>query len=148
MLSCELEIEEDKSEIMREVTDKEGNTKEVSYVPRRFLHQYDFEMLIRVRHPYFETMRFRLNENTLELERSENRRGAMLQHGSAMMDPTQNITYRKYVSMGEEIREILTGVCETESVSQEAPAADPKVCPCCNAPNEGGKFCPYCGTPR
>ena len=70
VLSCELKIDEDKTEIMREITDRDGNSKRVSYHPSRFLYEYNFEMLIRVQHPYFDEMRFRLNDRTLELESS------------------------------------------------------------------------------
>jgi len=137
VLSCELKIDEDETELMREVTDQEGNTKEVSYTPRRFLHEYDFEMLIRVQHPYFDDMRFQLNDRTVELE------------SFGRVDPTRDMNYRRYASMGEEIVQLLTGVPATAeaSVQAEEPAAPaPKFCPNCGAPCEGGKFCQSCGS--
>ena len=142
VLSCELEIEEDKTEMMREVTDKEGNTKEVSYNPRRFLHQFDFEMRIRVRHPYFDEMRFRLNENTLELERSEARNVSMYQYATGNLHPSQDPQYKKFTAMGEEIKQLLTAA-EPTTLVEEEPAA--KCCPYCGAPDEGERFCPHCG---
>ena len=146
VLSCELNIDENQTEIMREITDKEGNTREVSYTPKRFLFEYDFEMIIRVRHPYFDDMRFRLNNSTLELESSGVRPGSMLNYGVGTIDPTRDIEYRRYASMGEEIVQILTADPETpEQVEIPAPSA-PKFCPNCGAPYEGGKFCQSCGS--
>lgn len=144
VLSCELKVEEDTSEIMREITDAEGNKKEVSYVPKRFLHQYDFEMLIRVRHPYFDDMSFRLNNHTLELESGGISRGGMAVFGAGAMDPTRDINYRSYVSMGEEITQILTA--EPEAPVQTEAVNRPKFCPDCGAPTDGGKFCQNCGS--
>ena len=151
ILSCELQIDEDQEEIMREITDKEGNTKEVSYSPRRFLFRYDFDVVIRVRHPYFDDMNFRLNNNTLELESSGKRIGG-IQYGVGTIDPSRDMGYRKYVSMGEEIVQILTAAPEAvvkapDMSAQEAPSAPvSKSCPNCGAASNGGKYCEFCGS--
>ena len=137
VLSCELKVDEDETELMREVTDQEGNTKEVSYTPRRFLHEYDFEMLIRVQHPYFDDMCFQLNDHTIELE------------SIGRVDPTRDMNYRRYASMGEEIVQLLTGVpaaAEAPVQAEEPATPAPKFCPNCGAPYEGGKFCQSCGS--
>lgn len=150
VLSCELKIDEDKSEIMREITDKDGNRKEVSYSPRRYLYQYDFEMIIRVQHPYFDEMRFRLNNCTLELESSGTNVSGLFSYGVGAIDPTRDVEYRRFVSMGEEIVQLLTAVPQTVTAKLAAPAAPeapkPKFCPNCGAPYEGGKFCQSCGS--
>lgn len=148
VLSCELKIDEDKTEIMREITDKEGNTKEVSYNPRRFLYEYDFEVLIRVQHPYFDEMRFQLNDHTVELETNGTSTGGVLNFVTGAMNPTRDINYRNYASMGEEIVQILTAAPAAEPpVQAEEPAAPaPKFCPNCGAPADGGKFCQNCGS--
>ena len=149
VLSCDLKISEDKTELKREVTDKEGNTKYVSYVPQRFLYEYDFDMIIRVCHPYFDDMRFRLNRDTLELETSGARPGGLINYSVGTMDPTRDIGYRNYVSMGEEIKQILTSAPAAPAapvVPQEPVAPKPKFCPNCGAPYEGGKFCQSCGS--
>ena len=153
VLSCNLDIEERQEEIMREITDKDGNTKEVSYVPRRFLYEYNFEMLIRVRHPYFDDMRFRLNDQTLELESNGTRGSNRFANLSAPgIDPTRDINYRNYVSMGEEIVQLLTSAPAAVVEAPPAPAAEipavsgPKFCQNCGAPADGGKFCQSCGS--
>ena len=63
----DLDIDEDTDEEMREIRDKDGNTKEVSYVPPKFTWTYNFYMVIRVNHPYFDEIRFRLNDSDVEL---------------------------------------------------------------------------------
>ena len=147
VIGCELKIDEDKNEIMREITDKDGNQKEVSYSPRRFLYQYDFEMIIRVQHPYFDDMRFRLNSRTLELESSGTSVGGLFSYGVGTMDPSRDMEYRRYVSMGEEIIQMLTAAPQTAAAEPAAPVANvPKFCPNCGAPYEGGKFCESCGS--
>ena len=152
VLSCELDVDEHREEITREVTDKEGNTKQVSYNPKRFLYQYNFEMKLRVNHPYFDDMDFRLNDRTLELESSGTSVGGLFSYGVGTIDPTRDINYRSYVSMGEEIVQILTSREEAPAAAPvaqepEAPVAEgPKVCPNCNAPADGSKFCQYCGS--
>lgn len=147
VIGCELKIEEDKSEIMREITDKDGNRKEVSYSPRRFLYQYDFEVIIRVQHPYFDDMKFRLNNRTLELESGGTGVGGLFSYGVGTMDPSRDVEYRRFVSMGEEIVQTLTAAPQTEPAAPAAPEEPkPKFCPNCGAPADSGKFCQNCGS--
>lgn len=80
---CFLDIEEIKTEIMRE--DKDG--KEVSYPIRRYEYSYNFEVVIEVEHPYFNEIRFKLN--LFEVDGQSRRE------------------YDEYKEMGEEICEIL-----------------------------------------
>ena len=115
ILSCQLDIDESKQEIMREVTDKDGNRKKVSYSPRRYLYRYDFDMIIKVRNPYFDDMKFQLNDTTLELESGGTSVGGLLSYAVGTIDPTRDMGYRNYKAMGEEIVQILTA----------APAANP-----------------------
>ena len=61
---CDLDIDEDRSEEKRETPDG----KEVSYNPPRYTWSYDFRMTIRVNHPYFDDMRFNLNNSTVHIE--------------------------------------------------------------------------------
>ena len=145
---CDLDIDETQNEIKR--TDSSGNA--VSYNPPRYQYSYDFYMVIRVNHPYFDKMRFRLNDSSVEVkERVTN--GSLLNTlilnniGSSLSD----VEYREYEEMGNEIKEALTKVREQARENIESEKA-PKVavaCKSCGAttlPDENG-CCEYCGSP-
>ena len=131
---CEIEVQESKKEQKRK--DSEG--KEQSYIPPRYTYEYDFYVLIHVNSPWFDRIRFQLNDSTLESER-------------AMTAVSKNAAYEKLESQGEEIRQILLQTQQTRS-DQIASAQAPKtagVCPACGAvsmPDSQGR-CEYCGTP-
>lgn len=134
---CQLDIEEHRTEETRE--DKEGN--EISYQPPRYYYSYDFHMVIRVNHPYFDEISFNLNSSDVEINPD---RGT-----SVRPNPQMNPDYREYEEMGKEIKEILTQA--RRQVREEAKAAAaPKTamtCPCCGAttiPDANG-CCEYCG---
>ncbi len=136
---CELDIDENLSEEKRE--DSEG--KSVSYNPPRYIFSYDFDILIRVNHPYFDQIRFRLNSSDVEL----NPNNALPQIRKP--NPRMNQDYREYEEMGREIREALTNA--RRQVREEArAAAAPRqsvTCPWCGAtttPDASG-CCEYCG---
>ena len=59
---CDLDIEEGRTEI--EYEDREGNRQ--SFNPRRYAYHYDFYMTIHVNHPYFEEIRFKLNDSSVD----------------------------------------------------------------------------------
>jgi len=134
---CQLDIEENRTEETRE--DKDGN--EISYRPPRYFYSYDFHMVIRVNHPYFDEIRFDLNSSDVEI----NPHTGM----SMKPNPQMNPDYREYEEMGREIKEILTQA--RKQVREEAKAAAaPKAattCPYCGAttiPDANG-CCEYCG---
>ena len=60
---CRLDIDENRTELLRE--DADG--KEVSYNPPRYEYSYDFEVIISVNNPYFDEMKFRLNNSSVYL---------------------------------------------------------------------------------
>ena len=112
---------------------------EVSYVPPRYEYSYDFDVVINVRNPYFDEIRFRLNSSSVDME----------VRGNITPRPENNIEYREYKAMGEEIKEALLNV--RQQVRDEvAAAAAPKAavtCPYCGAtttPDASGR-CEYCG---
>ncbi len=146
---CELDIDEDRCEEKRE--DKDGN--KVSYNPPRYRYNYDFDIVIRVNHPYFDDMRFRLNDDSVEVNSYASRLGANPGASSS--------AYRRYEEMGREIKEALLNARQqtrTQATAQvpqaapEAPAAPtnaPVLCPWCGAsaaPDAKG-CCPYCCGP-
>jgi hypothetical protein len=133
---CDLDVEEDQDEIT--YTNSQG--EEESYRPPRYRYRYDFYMVIRVDHPYFDTMRFRLNKSTVE--------GAQTS-GYGNTDPTRDPDYPEYWNMGQEIKEILTQA-RKDARTAAAEAAAPKAavtCPWCggtSVPDANG-CCQYCG---
>ena len=128
---------QNRSEETRE--DAEGNS--VSYNPPRFCYSYDFKIIIRVNHPYFDTMSFQLNPSGVEIN-PENAT-------SNPPNPRLNQDYKEYEAMGKEIKEILTRARQQVREEKES-AAKPKTavqCPCCGAttiPDANG-HCEYCG---
>ena len=138
---CRIDIDEDKTELKRE--DSEGN--EVSYNPPRFTYDYDFNVVITVRHPYFDDISFRLNSSDVSIDNVVGGRfGAM-----RGFDPSNNAEYRHYKEMGDEIKEALLTV-RSEARAEAKAAAAPKAavtCPYCGAtttPDANG-CCEYCG---
>lgn len=134
---CILDIEEHQREETRK--DNEGN--EVSYRPPRYFYSYDFHMVIKVNHPYFDEIAFDLNSSDVEINPHNGT--------STRPNPQMNPDYREYEEMGREIKEILTQA--RRQVREDArAAAAPKtavICPCCGAttmPDANG-CCEYCG---
>ena len=147
---CVLEIEEDRVELMRENAEGE----EVSYNPPRYVYEYDFDVTIYVRNPYFDDIQFRLNPSTVSVEERKAGNATTLRIGSAALnfgdkfDPTQDLEYRQYKEMGEEIKAVLLQARQ-QAREEKAAAEAPKVavtCPFCGAqmiPTANGR-CEYC----
>ena len=139
----DLNIDEDRSEEMREVKDKDGSTREVSYNPPRFIWSYDFHVTIHVNHPYFDEIEIRLNDSDVELN-PDNPLPQMRKP-----NPKMNPDYREYDEMGKEIKRILTEARAQVRAEAKAAAAPKQAitCPWCGAtttPDAGG-CCEYCG---
>ena len=168
---CRMDIDESRTELMRE--DADG--KDVSYVPPRYEYSYDFFLVISVRHPYFDEMRFSLNSSSVYYEPQKLPQRAPMSHApmdrpsgrpkminASRVDPEDCAEYRKYRQMGDEICQALeqarsggkqpAGAAPEENIimreaTQDIPAAGPWTCPACGGANTG-KFCEYCGSPR
>jgi len=151
---CDLEIDESDDEIMREGPDG----KEVSYNPPRYKYFYDFYITIHVRNPYFDEIRFQLNDSSVEItppavpSRPIGARPGAGMAGRAVSpkaDPERSAEYRRYRDMGEEIKEALLGFRQ-QIRDEKAAASAPKsavTCPYCGAtttPDASG-CCEYCG---
>ena len=168
---CRMDIDESRMELTRE--DADG--KDVSYVPPRYEYSYDFFLVISVRHPYFDEMRFSLNSSSVYYEPQKLPQRAPMSHApmdrpsgrpkminASRVDPEDCAEYRKYRQMGDEICQALeqarsggkqpAGAAPEENIimreaAQDIPAAGPWTCPACGGANTG-KFCEYCGSPR
>lgn len=139
---CDLDIDEDRREEMRELTDKEGNTKRVSYNPPHYTYHYNFTVIIRVNHPYFDEIRFKLNASDVEVAYNG-------QPGFGVTPGKRSMEYQDYERMGREIKRALTSI-RTQVRKEATAAAAPKTastCPYCGAttiPDANG-CCEYCG---
>ena len=156
---CRLDIDENRTEL----THEDANGKDVSYVPPRYEYSYDFFLIISVRHPYFDEMRFSLNSSSVYYEPQHAPISRSTQRLSAgRIDPEDCAEYRKYRQMGDEICQALDqarsgskqpadAAPEENAVMHEAAqvtsAVGPWTCPACGGTNTG-KFCEYCGSSR
>lgn len=168
---CRMDIDESRTEL----THEDADGKDVSYVPPRYEYSYDFFLVISVRHPYFDEMRFSLNSSSVYYEPQKLPQRAPMSHApmdrpsgrpkminASRVDPEDCAEYRKYRQMGDEICQALEqarsgskqpadAATGEDSVMCEAardiPAAGPWTCPACGGNNQG-KFCEYCGSPR
>ena len=148
---CELDINEHRRELYTK--DKEG--KQISYNPPRYEYQYDFYIIIRVRNPYFDEIKFKINRDSVDIESYTPQRmaatgaGKFLSGATRGINPELSVEYREYKAMGEEIKATLLQVRQ-DSRDAAAAAAAPKAvvtCPYCGAtttPDESGR-CEYCG---
>ncbi len=124
---CDIDIDEESHQIYR--TNEEGQRE--SYNPPRYKKSYDFNVTIHVNSPWFDDIRFKLNDDEIESRVSHE--------------------FKEAQRDAEEIKEILTGFREqTREEIQKANA--PKVaviCPNCGAtttPDESG-CCEFCTGP-
>ena len=140
---CNLDIDERKVEIKREVKKPDGTTEKVSYTPPRYNYEYDFYVVSHVRNPYFDEIRFQLNKSTVVVEPSP-QMGAFRRS-----QPEQDPQYIRYKETGEEIKAVLLQIRQ-ETRDEVAAAAAPKAavtCPYCGAtttPDASG-CCEFCG---
>lgn len=140
---CNLDIDERKIEMKREIENSDGTVDKVSYDPPCYAYEYDFYIVIHVRNPYFDEIRFQLNRSTVEVE-------PMQQMGSfRTTQPEQDVEYRRYQEDGEEIKRILLQIRQ-ETRDEADAASSPKsavTCPYCGAtttPDASG-CCEFCG---
>ena len=126
---CEVDIDENKRELTK--ADKDG--KQVSYVPAKFEYGYNFYIVIRVSHPYFDEIRVKINNSSVDV---------MV---TGAQQPTTSAKYQQYKQKCEEIKKILL-----EGRQERRAVAGPKTavsCPNCGAstiPDAAGR-CEYCG---
>ena len=168
---CRMDIDESRTEL----THEDADGKDVSYVPPRYEYSYDFFLIITVRHPYFDEMRFSLNSSSVYYEPQKLPQRAPMSHApmdrpsgrpkminASRVDPEDCAEYRKYRQMGDEICQALeqarsggkqpAGAAPEENAvmreaAQDISAAGPWTCPACGGANTG-RFCEYCGSPR
>lgn len=126
---CDVRIDEDRRELYRE--DKDGHRQ--SYSPPRYEYSYDFWVTVRVSNPYFTTIKFKLNDWSV--------------------DRRPSAEYDRYEREAYEIRNALTSLNAPAQQPYQQPvrraaAQAPAFCPSCGAPvTPGARFCESCGSP-
>ena len=140
----------DVDEFNREITYLNGEGEQERYNPPRYEYNYDFFVEIHVSNPYFDEIRFKLNNSSVSIERRDNRAlSEFLLGAPGGFDPSYNDEYRFYKTMAEEIKEALLQA-QGQAREEERAAAAPKTattCPYCGAtttPNAAG-CCEFCG---
>ncbi|KIR02825.1 hypothetical protein P261_01640 [Lachnospiraceae bacterium TWA4] len=134
---CDVDIDENRHEEKKK--DSEG--KQVSYDPPRYTYSYDFYVIIRVNHPYFDMMKFKLNSHSVEDRQVVENEGR-----TTSQRTVQNPDYQKYEQMANEVRDALLNA--RQQIREDATPKKAVTCPCCGAttmPDSNG-CCEYCGS--
>ena len=165
-LSQVTDVNVDIDENRQEQFQKDAEGKSVSYDPKRYEYSYDFRVKVRVNHPYFDEMDFRLNNSYIETGShrvGETPQPAAKPTGNSVLDAVGgflgtiaaaaegggawNTEYQEYVKLGNEIKDVLLG--RTVEKTEEAAPKIKVTCPVCKAvviPDKNG-CCEYCGSP-
>lgn len=121
---CNLDVIESKNEIFQ--TDKEG--RQVSYPIRRYEYFYDFWVTIKVSNPFFDEIRFKLNNYRVEGQSRHQ--------------------YDKYKEAGNQICEVLSSKeIISDKIEEELPSEVPSFCSNCGqqVADIEAAFCVSCG---
>lgn len=151
--SCSIDVDESSRELQK----RNSKGEMESYNPPRYEYSYNFNVNMTIENnPYFDEIRFRLNNFSVDINSHEYGTTAggfmgMLM-GRTEFDPNNHPEYRRFMKMCEEIEALVeagrSGACvdatQMEAAAPEAPRA--KFCTNCGAPAEGGKFCQHCGS--
>ena len=140
---CNVNIDEVRSEIKQK--DKDG--KDVSYNPQRFVHEYNFNMVINVNSPWFSEIKFRLNNPAIKVEPPAGGRGLSMNRGAEV--GRTSVAYRQCEQLAEEIKAVFTEVRQTmrENITAANAPQIARTCPHCGAttiPDASGR-CEFCG---
>ncbi|MCL1816509.1 MAG: DUF4428 domain-containing protein [Clostridiales bacterium] len=143
---CNLKVDEHKRELKQSI-----NGKQVSYQPPRFEYNYDFNMIINVNSPWFDEIKFRLNNTTVKVHQSISGSGLIGAIGNVISANAgvSNPAMRQYEQMAEEIRIALTEVRQNvrENIATANAPKKAQTCPHCGAtttPDTSG-CCEFCG---
>ena len=109
-LGCDLDVKENRREIRR--TDSSG--KSVSYNPPRYEYSYDFSVIIRVNHPYFDEMKFALSNGSVNVGETPMNPGQSggwsLQRSGFNLLGNKIDEYYDCVNVGNEIKAAIDGM--------------------------------------
>lgn len=65
--SVEYEVKESRYEEKHTEKQPDGSSKQVSYIPPHYTYNYDFRIVIKVEHPYFDDISFNLNSTSVKI---------------------------------------------------------------------------------
>lgn len=156
---AQVEVERSRTE----ETTKDENGKLVSYDPPRFTYSYRFFLVIRVDHPWFDEMKFRINADPVKIRTGQpielpGLLSAFIpqQYTPDEPDIEHSADYQAAKELGESMRLALLRQDQPEPrpapEKKEETPEEPFIirriaCPACSAvslPDENGR-CPYCG---
>ena len=174
---CRADIDESRTELKMETKDSEGKTVHRSYNPPRYEYDYDFYIIISVNNPYFNEMKFQLNDSRVHIPyqpttiRWTSGRFVEDRREEPMYDPC----YRGFKETCDQICSIMEiirsgGTAGSQNTAPggcmgsinipgivSSPAADRAVaeviknrswsCQKCGFPNSGTTVCQHCGAP-
>ncbi|MCL2866225.1 MAG: DUF4428 domain-containing protein [Clostridia bacterium] len=131
---CQIDVEDSRTEQKQ----KSSDGKEVSYTPPRYVYYYDFYVTIHVNHPWFNEIRFKLNNQQIKSAETS---------GSSEIGRRSN-DYRECEALAEEIKEALTQVRQTarDNIIAAGTPKTAQICPLCGAttvPDAQGR-CEFC----
>lgn len=114
---CRVDIDESRTELKIETKDSDGKIVRKSYNPPRYEYDYDFNIIISVNTPYFNEMKFKLNDGRVYIPFQPTAvrwTGGLLQdrHEEPIYDPC----YRGFKEACDEICRLLDQI-RTGSVS-------------------------------
>lgn len=159
---CRMDIDETRNELFREGPDNQR----LSYNPPRYEYIYCFNVIISVSNPYFDEMRFQLNDSTVKVEQGVSTGvggsfGRILDSlASSGFDPMNDREYRQYYTMAQDIcnemdrvRQVAQGGyaaapvgCGQQPMQQQPYGQQPMQQPMQQAaPAVGPWVCPACG---
>ena len=99
------DVPETKTEILKETKDFNGDIKRVSYSPKRYNYGYDFTINIKLDHPYFDEIEFKLNDLPVKFEGQNFAEGFEGDNDPRMADSD----YANYMNAAKCIVDVLNG---------------------------------------
>ncbi len=107
-----IDIDEHRTELEFETKDRDGKSVRKSYNPPRYEYDYDFYLVISVNVPYFNEIRFRLNDNSVHIpfQSARMRRPGGTLFQDSCEEPLYDLRYRSFWESGNAICRLLEDI--------------------------------------